>query len=150
MPPNNINVPYQPVYIVQNPDGSCYYSTVATSSGGAGGHVIYNVTGGGGGGGGSGVVSYAVTDPGHSHSCRGSYSYSPSISLSKFYGGNSLEKVEDKIWKIANLTFDIIISLQEAGITYKWKREADNIYICFESEAEESLAIMVLTEDDQK
>ena len=156
---NNNSQPYQPVYVNQSPDGS--YSVAGGAGGGyTAGYTTYttNTTGyttmiGSNG------IAYIIADPGHSHSVWGggggsagysSYSYCPSISLYRIAGGHSLEKVEDKVWRIANLTFDIIISLQEAGISYTWKKDNNNIYMCFESEAEEAQAIIVLTEFDEQ
>jgi len=159
---NNNNVPYQSIKINQNPNGS--FSVLGSGSGSVG----VNYIAGGAGGGyttgyttmiGSNGIAYTIADPGHSHSVWGggggsagysSYSYCPSISLYRIADGHSLEKVEDKVWRIANLTFDIIISLQEAGISYTWKKDNNNIYMCFESEAEEAQAIIVLTEFDEQ
>jgi hypothetical protein len=71
----------------------------------------------------------------------------PTITLKKVVGyetEHSLEKIEPKKWKIINLTFKAIIALQDHGIKYTWSDDDKNVYINFDTEEDESQAIMLI------
>jgi hypothetical protein len=73
----------------------------------------------------------------------------PTVNLKKYAGmgegsNHSLDKVESKKWRVVNLSFKELILLQTHGIHYTWEEENDNVYMTFESEADESQAIMLI------
>ena len=73
-------------------------------------------------------------------------STSPLVTLikSRPSGAHSLEKIEDKKWKVIHLTFDELIELQERDIKFAWIRKDDDIFICFETDGDEAQAIMIV------
>lgn len=123
----------------------------ASSVGGAGaGCTIISVWGAGGGGGlgGQGLHSGGIGKAPTWWS-SGSPTVVPTVTLKKYVGmgegtDRTLEKIESKKWKVINFTFRELISLQEHGIKYTWLQEDDNVYVTFESEADESQAIMLI------
>ncbi len=90
----------------------------------------------GGGSGGSGGTNWTVA----SNSLL-----SPVVTLKKSNDTyHSLNKIEPKKWEVVNLTFDEIISLQNHEIKFMCLKEDDKIFIVFETEIDESQAIMMI------
>jgi hypothetical protein len=71
------------------------------------------------------------------------YSY-PTITLKRYSSSHSIEKVENRMWTVKHLSFDDLISLQNADIKYTFTRVDNDVFMTFETEADEAQAIMLL------
>jgi len=82
----------------------------------------------------------AITSYTHSWS----ESSTPSVSIKKHVSELGLEKFTDKMWRVRHLSFKELIALQESGIKYSWTQIGADIFMTFESDADESQAIMII------
>ena len=68
----------------------------------------------------------------------------PTVTLRRTSSSHCIEKIDAKIWRVSHLSFDDLIALQNADIKYAFKRSDNNVFIHFDTDADEAQAIMLL------